>query len=144
VWRLLAADRHRRGAGAHRADSDRGRSVSRLDELPDLDDVDHDHLAVHRRRFFLLRVWFGLVSDRILGHIGFVRRDVGHRCNGLERNQRLGLDRRIRTDRRGRDPQRCDRRRELGIRIGRFDQRRRRPAVGGGLLQRRPALGVSR
>jgi hypothetical protein len=99
-WQL-AADRHRGGAPADRADGDRGRAVSRLDGLQDLDDLDHDVLLVLRRRLLL---GLGVVRERVLGHVGFVRRDVGKRCNRLERNQRFALDRRVRPDRRGRDP----------------------------------------
>jgi hypothetical protein len=58
VRRYLAADRHRRGAGADRADRDRRIPASRLDQQvqDDVDHSDHDVLVVQRR--LLVRVGF--------------------------------------------------------------------------------------
>jgi hypothetical protein len=100
VWRQLAADQHRRRAPADRADRDRGRAVSGLDERQELDDLDHDDDIVLRRH--LLR-GVRLLGDGIFGHAGLVRGDVGQRFHRLERNQRHALKRHVRRERR-RDP----------------------------------------
>jgi hypothetical protein len=126
VRQHVAGHRHRRGAAADRADGDRGRSASRLDELQDVEHDDHDLLVVDWRFF----VGLGFSSERLLGHVGVVRRDVERRRNGLERNQRFRLERRHGSDRRWRVSKRGDdalRRRHLGLRL---DQRWRRPPLG--------------
>jgi hypothetical protein len=134
VRRVLAADRHRRGATADRADGDRRRQGSCLDELADVDDGDDRDLLVVVHRHPLFVVWLGFVSHRLLGDFGFVWHERNSlERNGLQRDQRFRLGRRDRPDRRGRDPQRRDRRRQLGLRVRRrLDERRRRPSLAGG------------
>jgi hypothetical protein len=125
VRQHLAGHRHRRRAAADRADGNRGRSASRLDELYDVDHDDHDLLVVQRR--FLL-VGRGSFRERLLGHVGLVRHGVERRRDGLEWNQRFRLERRLGSDRRWRISKRRDDalERQLGLRL---DQRRRRPPV---------------
>jgi hypothetical protein len=123
VWRQLPADQHRRGAPADRADRDGGRTVSRLDERHDLDDLDHEHVLIVRRH--PLR-GLRLLGSGVLGHVGLVRGDLGQRFDRLERDQRLALKRDVGRERR-RDPQRRDlelRRKQLGV-----GQRRHGPAL---------------
>jgi hypothetical protein len=130
VRRHLARDGHRRRPAADRAHGHGGLTAGRVDQLQDDDHDDHHVVPVVERRVV---VGDGLLGGEFLGHVRVVGRGVERRRNGLERHERFRLERRLRTDRRGRLAERRHWWRQLGLRLRVWHgERRHGPPLGTG------------